>query len=213
MKKLVIFDLDGTLIDSYAGIKEALNYAQRKLGKKPWGMKEVKRRVGRGLEILIEEAIGKDYIEEGVKLFREKYSKIYKKRTKILPFVKETIDYLYNKNIKLAIASNKPSDFTKKILESFGISNSFSLILGPFEVEKLKPDPEMILKILDKLNIEKDDALYIGDMLLDAETAKNSMIDCILVATGGNSFEELQKTGFKVVKNLKEIINIGGFYD
>jgi len=213
VKKLVIFDLDGTLIDSYKGIKEALNYAQRKFSKRPWGLMEVKKRVGRGLEILIEEAIGKEYVQEGVKYFREKYSKIYLKRTKILPFVKETIEYLYKKNIKLAIASNKPSDFTKKILEDFGIKNSFSLILGPFEVEKLKPAPEMILKILNQLKIEKEDALYVGDMLLDAETAKNAGIDCILVASGGNSFEELKKTGFIVAKNIKEIINLGGFYD
>ncbi len=211
MKKLVIFDLDGTIVDSYEGIKEALNYSIRKFGKRPWGLNEVKKRVGRGLEILIEEAIGKEYVEEGVKLFREKYSKIFLKRTKIFPEVKETINYLMEKKVILAIASNKPSDFTKKILENFGISNHFSLILGPFEVEKLKPDPEMLLKILNQLKIDKRDALYIGDMLLDAETAKKAGIDCILISTGGNTFEELKKTGFPVVNNLKKIIDIGGF--
>lgn len=211
MKKLVIFDLDGTLIDSYEGIKEALNYAARKFGKRPWGLVEVKKRVGRGLEILIEEAIGKEYVEVGVKLFREKYAKIFLKRTKIFPSVKETIEYLYNKKILLAIASNKPSDFTRKIMENFGFSNHFKAIYGPFEVEKLKPDPEMLLKILEKLNIKKEDALYVGDMLLDAETARNAGIDCILVSTGGNTLKELEKTGFPVAKNLKEILNIGGF--
>lgn len=213
MKKLVIFDLDGTLIDSYEGIKEALNYAVRKFGKRPWGLKEVKKRVGRGLEILMEEALGKEYVEEGVKLFREKYAKIFLKRTKILPFVKETIEYLYNKNILLAIASNKPSDFTRRIMEGFGLSNHFKAIYGPFEVEKLKPEPEMIFKILDNLKVDKKDALYVGDMVLDAETAKNAQIDCILVSTGGNTIKELKSTGFSVVNNLKEIIKIGGFYD
>lgn len=211
MKKLVIFDLDGTLIDSYEGIKDALNYAVRKFGKKPWDLKEVKKRVGRGLEILIEEAMGKDYVEEGVKLFREKYSKIYLKKTKILPSVKETIEYLYKKNILLAIASNKPSDFTKKIMENFGFSNHFSAIYGPFEVKNLKPHPEMIFKILKDLDVKNEEALYVGDMILDAETAKNARIDCILVSTGGNTIEDLEKTGFPVANNLKEIIKIGGF--
>lgn len=210
MKKLLIFDLDGTLIDSYEAIKEALNYATRKFGKIPWSLKEVKKRVGRGLEILIEEAIGKEYVEEGVKLFREKYSKVYKKKTKLMPHVKETLDYLKNKGLILSIASNKPSDFTREILKSFGIENSFSLILGPFEVKKLKPDPEMINKILEELKVKKEEAIYIGDMILDAETAKNAKVDCILVATGGNTIKELRKTGYPVLVNLKEIIK-GGF--
>lgn len=211
MKKCVIFDLDGTLIDSYEGIKDALNYTIKAYNKREWSLKEVRRKVGKGLEILIEEAIGKDYISEGVKLFRERYSKIFLKKSKILPFVKDTINFLQEKKVKLAIASNKPSDFTKNILENFGISNHFSLILGPFEVERLKPNPEMLIKILDELNIEREDALYVGDMLLDAETAKNAKIDCILISTGGNNFNELKKTGFPVIKNLKELITVGGF--
>lgn len=211
MKNLIIFDFDGTLLDTYEGIKDALNYTIKAYNKREWSLKEVKRKVGKGLEILIEEAIGKEYISEGVKLFRERYSKVFLKKSKILPFVKDTINFLQEKKIKLAIASNKPSDFTKKLLENFGISNHFSLILGPFEVEKLKPNPEMLLKILDKLKIQRRDALYVGDMLLDAETAKNAKIDCILVSTGGNEFDELKETGFPVIRNLKELIFKGGF--
>lgn len=211
MKKLVIFDFDGTLLYTYEGIKDALNYTIKAYNKREWSLKEVKKRVGKGLEILIEEAIGKEYISEGVKLFRERYSKVFLKKSKILPYVKDTIDFLQEKKIKLAIASNKPSDFTKKILENFGISNHFKIIYGPFEVQNLKPNPEMLLKILEKLRIEKKDALYVGDMLLDAETAKNAKIDCILVSTGGNNFKELKETGFPVIRNLKELIIKGGF--
>lgn len=211
MKKLVIFDFDGTLVDTYEGIKDALNHTIKAYNKREWSLKEVKKRVGRGLEILIEEAIGKEYILEGVKLFRERYSEIFLKKSKILSFVKDTINFLIEKKIKLAIASNKPSDFTKKILENFGISKHFMLIYGSFEVQNLKPNPEMLIKILDELKVQRRDALYVGDMLLDAETAKNAKIDCILISTGGNKFNELKETGFPVIRNLKELIFKGGF--
>jgi 2-phosphoglycolate phosphatase len=204
--KLLIFDLDGTLVDSYEAIQDALSHAMAALGFPPWPPEETKRRVGRGLEILMEEAVGAANVAEGVRLFRERYPAVFLEKTRVLPGVAETIPALKSRGKTLAVATNKPSDFSRRILDHLGLGRYFDLVLGPLDVARPKPHPDMLNRILADLEFRPDETLYIGDMTLDAESAANAGLACVLLATGGNGRSELEATGRPVLGSIDRIL-------
>jgi phosphoglycolate phosphatase len=183
----IIFDFDGTLIDSYEAITESLNHVRQAFGRPALAMDEVKGMVGHGLERLIEAAIGKEQIEDGVRLFREKYATLCESRTKILPQVRETLEELDRRTYPMAIATNKPSYFARDILKALEIEHLFAEVLGPNDVERPKPDPEMIEIIMMRLGLGTDEVLYVGDMPLDIEVARNAGISVYALPTGSAS--------------------------
>ena len=205
---LIIFDLDGTLVDSYAAIQDSLAFAMSGLGLTPWPPEETKRRVGRGLEILIAEAVGEERRDEGVRLFRSHYPKVYLRKSFLLPGVEETVGALHAASKCLAVATNKPSDFSRDLLSHLGLGPRFSLVLGPLDVPRPKPHPDMIHAVLERLKFSPGQALYVGDMTLDAESAANAGVDCVLVASGGNSPEELRATGRPVLRDIRQLITL-----
>jgi len=204
--KLLIFDLDGTLVDSYEAIQDALSYAMTALGFAPWPPEETKRRVGRGLEVLMEEAVGANNIIESVRLFRERYPQVFLDKTALLPGVVKTILALKARGKTLAVATNKPSDFSRRILDHVGLGPYFNLVLGPLDVPRPKPYPDMLNRILADLKFRPDETLYIGDMTLDAESAANAGLACLLLATGGNTREELEATGRPVLGSIDRLL-------
>lgn len=205
--RLLIFDLDGTLVDSYEAIQDALSHAMTALGFAPWRPEETKRRVGRGLEILLEEAVGEANVAEGVRLFRERYPKVFLDKTRILPGVARTIPELKARGKRLAVATNKPSDFSRQILDHLGLGPHFDLVLGPLDVPRPKPHPDMLNRILAELKFRPDETLYIGDMTLDAESAANAGLDCLLLATGGSTRAELEATGRSVLDSIERLLS------
>ena len=204
--RLLIFDLDGTLVDSYEAIQDALTHAMTSLGFAPWPPEETKRRVGRGLEILMEEAVGDANIAEGVRLFREQYPKVFLDKTRILPGVAATIRALKARGKRLAVATNKPSDFSRRILDHLGLGPTFDLVLGPLDVPRPKPYPDMFNRILAELKFRPDETLYIGDMALDAESASTAGLACLLLTTGGNTRAELEATGRPVLESIERLL-------
>jgi phosphoglycolate phosphatase len=203
---LIIFDLDGTLVDSYAAIQDSLAHAMTALGFAPWSEEETKARVGRGLEVLMKEAVGEAHVTEGVRLFRTRYPQIFLQKSFLLPGVEETVAALHASSKCLAVATNKPSDFSRDLLAHLGLGHLFSLVMGPMDVPRPKPHPDMIHAILERLKYSPDMALYVGDMTLDAESAANAGVDCVLVASGGNSPGELRSTGHPVLENIRQLI-------
>src|SRR6185295_4950883 len=105
----VVFDLDGTLIDGYRGIAHALEFAMKELGVTPLSLEQVRGMVGRGLEKLLEEAVGSELAPRGVFLFRERYAEIVDEETILLPDVPEVLDRLAQAGHVMAVASNKPA--------------------------------------------------------------------------------------------------------
>ena len=132
----IIFDFDGTLIDSYEPIAESLNRVRKAADKPPLPLDEVKTMVGHGLEHLIEKAVGPADIAAGVRLFRESYAAICESRTKVLPQVRETVEELARRGYQMAIATNKPSYFARDILRTLEIDHLFAEVLGPNDVER-----------------------------------------------------------------------------
>ena len=187
----IIFDFDGTLIDSYEAIAESLNHVRASFALPPFGMAEVKEMVGHGLERLIEKAAGAERVEEGVRLFRQKYATLCESKSSILPQVKETLDQLDRRGYRMAIATNKPSYFARDILKALEMEHLFAEVLGPNDVERPKPDPEMLEIIMMRLGLSPEEVAYVGDMLLDIEVARRAGVAAYAIPTGSATREAL----------------------
>jgi phosphoglycolate phosphatase len=190
--KTVIFDLDGTLIDSYPAIQESLNYVLEYFGQPKVDLATTKKMVGRGLENLMIQAVGEERKEQAIVLFRKSYDETVMRGTFLLPEVAETIRDLHQQGIKMAVASNKPSIYSRTILENFGLNPYFEACYGPDVVKQTKPHPAMLEGLMKELTADKNETLYVGDMVIDVETARNAGVPVALIATGGNSSDELR---------------------
>jgi phosphoglycolate phosphatase len=205
----IIFDFDGTLIDSYEAIAESLNHVRSTFELSPLPMEEIKGMVGHGLEQLIDRAVGPDRIEEGVKLFRQSYATLCERKTSILPQVKETLDELDRRGYRMAIATNKPSYFARDILRALEIEHLFAEVLGPNDVQRPKPDPEMLESIMMRVGLSPDEVVYIGDMLIDIEVARRAGVAAYAIPTGSASRESLlQGRPDRVLHRFSDLLTV-----
>ncbi len=187
-----IFDLDGTLLDSYEGIRAALNPVLVRFGKAPVTIEETRRMVGEGLPRLIEKAVGAHAVEEGIRLFRERYRETALTGSALFAEAEAVIQELSMRRIPMSIASNKPALFTRQILESLGITARFVFIGGPDIGFLPKPDPGMALAALEAMGSPPEETLFVGDMPIDLLTARGAGMRCALIPTGSSSREELE---------------------
>jgi 2-phosphoglycolate phosphatase len=204
----VVFDLDGTLVDSYRAITESLNCARTAFGLDPLPVAQVKRRVGFGLEVLIAELVGPDSIDEGVRLFRERYGRIFASHTTALPGAADTLRALGVRGVRAAVASNKPARFSRPLLQSLGMVEGLSLVAGPDTSGATKPDPQMIRDCLAGMDVEPERAIYVGDMVLDVESGHRAGVEVVLVASGSADADELRRTGRPVLARLPELLDL-----
>jgi phosphoglycolate phosphatase len=189
----VVFDLDGTLIDGYAGISAALEYAMGKLGLPAPGSAEVRGMVGEGLERLIEKAAGAENVEQGVRLFRERYGSVAVEGSRLMPDVPEVLAELARRDVGMAVASNKPAKFSRQILEAKGILRFFRAVGGPGEGVPPKPAPAMLVGILERAGAHPSTTLVVGDMEIDSKFGRAAGCGVVLVATGSRPKAELAR--------------------
>ena len=192
--RAVIFDLDGTLVDSYPAILESLNHTRLTLGLPPYDLATVKTMVGRGLENLMRQAVGEDQLKKATAIFRKSYDETHLRGTVILPGVRQTLEELHRTGLNMAVATNKPSDYSRNILKHLDLEQYFKECYGPDRCGgRAKPDPAMLNAVMIALKATPRESLYVGDMVLDAETARNAGVSLVLIATGGNSYTELDE--------------------
>jgi HAD superfamily hydrolase (TIGR01509 family) len=205
--KAALFDLDGTLIDAFEGIHECLSHTMQELGFAPLSFVVTKRMVGHGLEHLLAEAMNKEVVARAVPIYRARYAQIAVSSAKPLPYAEELLHKLSADGVRVGIASNKPSYFSRQIVEGLGWGLFVDAIKGPDVVAAPKPDPVMIHALLEELGVPAADALYVGDMTIDLETARAAGVDVVLVATGSMNAEELRAAGApRVEANLKSLL-------
>jgi phosphoglycolate phosphatase len=203
-----VFDLDGTLIDSYRAIADSLNHARSAFGLPVLEAAAVRARVGRGLESLIAELIGPEHVAEGVSLFRERYAVVHARSTVALPGVLETLRGLDGGGYAMAVASNKPARFSAPILERLGLLPYIRCVLGPDVVDSHKPEPRMIERCLEILNVSPHEAVYVGDMALDVESAARAAVPVLLVPGGSSSTSALLGTGQRVLGAFTDLARL-----
>ncbi len=198
-KGLVVFDLDGTLLDGYAAIEDALAHAMARFGLTPPAPAALRGMVGEGLERLLEKAVGPDRAAEGVRLFRERYPEVAIRLSHLLPDVPAVLDELAGARWRMAVASNKPAVFSRQILEAKGVARYFFEIAGPDAATPTKPHPAMLLRILSAAGVPSSDAFVVGDMEIDAALARAGGCRVALVPGGSRSPEELAAVDSDVV--------------
>lgn len=189
--KLILFDLDGTLLDAYSAIEKALNNVREKFNLEAISYSEVKRAVGRGDRVLIEDYFEKNNVKEALTLYRQLHKGALIKYGKLLPGAEEILKYFKEKGYLLGLGTNRPAIFTRLIVEHLNISNLFDCIICADELGAFKPDPEMIFETMRRFSLNSKDIVYIGDMTIDIETANNAGVRSIALTTGSSSREEL----------------------
>jgi len=203
----IVFDLDGTLVDSYAAISESLNHARAGFGMPAAPEEHVRSHVGRGLEALIADLVGPDRIVEGVRMFRERYAAVYASKTFLLTGVVSTLETLSERGYPMSVASNKPARFGRAIADALGLSAYLVSVHGPDTVGSTKPDPAMLRRCLEDMQVTVPSAIYVGDMVLDVETAARAGVPVILVGGGSSTARELHETGQICAASLPDLLD------
>ena len=192
-RAFVVFDLDGTLIDGYDAIGDALGFAMESFGEKPLPLGRVREMVGHGLEVLLEEAVGKKRAAEGVRLFRERYAQVAVAKTRLMPDVPEVLETLAARGHPMAVASNKPARFSRLILEACGVARYFLEVGGPDSETPTKPDPAMLRRLMATAGAEPAGTVVVGDTEVDFEFGRAAGCRVVLVPGGSRSLEELKR--------------------
>jgi len=192
--KGVLFDLDGTLIDSKKDIAAAANSARLHFGLPALPLETVVGYVGRGIEHLNRKTLGTDdpqRLAEGLEVLKAYYRDHCVDQTFIYPGAKELLNTLKTRGLKLGLVSNKPHEFTLITLEKLGLMSYFTAVLGADVVARKKPDPEPLLAALEKMGISPREAVMIGDSPVDTQAARAAGIRVGLVSHGFVSKEEM----------------------
>lgn len=184
--ELLICDLDGTLIDSHEDIADALNLALVDTGLPRHTTAAVAGMIGGGLMSLVQQAIGTAVV--GAELVLQRYRVHYAARlvakTRLYAGLEEILREARARGLALAVATNKPDDFTRQILERLGILGLFAAVVGEREGRPRKPDPACVLEILAATRTAPDRALFLGDSCIDLETARAAGVPVALVSWG-----------------------------
>lgn len=213
MKKTVIFDLDGTLLNTLDDLADSTNYALSKFGYPTRTIEEVRQFVGNGVAKLIERAIpeGKNNpnFEKCLAIFKENYAQNMYNKTAPYNGIIEMLSNLKSKGIKIAVVSNKfdlaVKELCKKYFEGF-----IDFAAGENEAQgiKKKPAPDTVISVLNEFNFAPEDAVYVGDSDVDIMTAKNSKMPCISVTWGFRDEKFLLENGATILINApSEIYN------
>ncbi len=197
--RAVVFDLDGTLIDGYGAIEEALAHAMTSVGFPSLGREQVKEMVGHGLEKLLEKAVGAKLAPEGVRLFREFYPEVAVEKSHLLAGAAVVLEKLVRFGYVLSLASNKPLRFSRLILESKGVAGYFRDFAGPEPDRPPKPDPAMLYALMRAMGSTPETTICVGDMEVDVEFARAAGCRAIVLPTGSRSREFLETSGADLV--------------
>lgn len=190
--RAVLFDLDGTLVDSYNALAEAVNYARRQRGMHELSAARIREFVGDGQDTLLQRAFEMQQIPRSVRDdFESRYDEICCEESKILADVEATLQSLDTLGVAMAVCTNKPTSFSRKILEFLRLAPFFRAIVGPDVAGSRKPEARHVLETLRATNIPPGEALFVGDMPIDVHAARNSGIDVAVVATGSSTPEAL----------------------
>jgi phosphoglycolate phosphatase len=205
----VVFDLDGTLIDSYRAITASVNHARAAFEMAPMSEPVVRRHVGRGLEALMADVLeDPGRVPEGVRLFRDRYAEVYRSQTDLLPAAMRTVRELHRRGYPMAVASNKPARFGEAILRDLGLLPYLNAVQGPDRAGRAKPDPTMIRLCLGSMAVVPREAVYVGDMVVDVQSAARAEIPVVLVAGGSSDESELAGTGELVLRRLDTLLDL-----
>lgn len=202
--KAILFDLDGTLLDTLEDLGNSVNRVLAERGFPVHDLDRYRYFVGDGVLMLITRALPKqkqknDVIHACVDAFQKDYSQNWMAKTRLYDGIAEMLDELIVQNMKLAVLSNKPHKFTKRCVDELLSNWKFEIVLGQRDNVPRKPSPEGALEIVENLNTKPENVLYLGDSAVDMQTAVAAGMFPVGVLWGFRSMKELQDAGAKVL--------------
>ncbi len=194
--KCAVFDLDGTLINTLTDLINSCEYVMKKHNfSRSWSEDNYKKFVGNGNRKLVERAFDHTLSEEELDIcfneFMEHYNKHFLDNTLPYDGIREQLDILKSKGIKIAVVTNKVEAAAVYILEYFFGKGMFDVIIGQRDGLPAKPEPDGVFLALEEMGCSAEEAIYFGDSNVDMRTAKNAKIEAVAVTWGFRSFEEL----------------------
>lgn len=211
--KGIIFDLDGTLLDTIDDLGDSMNEVLKTYNLPTFTMEEYKMKIGGGFKGLAINSFPKETdlatIEQAILLFSEIYDSKYLNKTQPYKDIDYILDELSKMGIKIGINSNKRDSYTRELASKFFIRIPFIAIYGEREWIPKKPDPRSALEIIQLMKLKAEEVLYIGDSMVDIMTANNAGIHSVGVLWGFRDYEELSKYGATyIISDPKEILSI-----
>ena len=209
--KLVIFDLDGTLLDTIDDLKEAVNHAMSLRGFPTFTRDEVMAMVGHGARNLMQKALpdghkDDDMVEAAYDDFKAYYTAHIDVHTKPFPGIQNLMATLHHEGVMLAVASNKFQEGTEHLIKEFFPDITFVAVLGNRPNCPLKPSPEIVGEVLRKAGVRREEAVMVGDSDTDMETAANGGIKGIAVGWGYRNMKDVP--GLTVVESAEELYKL-----
>jgi phosphoglycolate phosphatase len=211
MYKGIIFDLDGTLLNTSLDIHAVLNDSLNHFGLPQISLEKTVEYVGNGAKILVERAIPKDknyLLEDVYKYYAAHFAACNNDLTCLYDGEEEVLLKLKEKGVKFAIVTNKPQNATEGVYRKHLSHFNFDYVLGQTDKFPLKPSPNSTLFVIDKIGLKACDCLFVGDGETDIETAKNAGVDCLSVLWGYRGEDKLRAAGGRnFVGNYQQLLS------
>lgn len=217
MKKLAIFDFDGTLFDSVWDVVICFNRTLEIHGFPTLTHEEYLDRLGGNIDEIVALILNDNSTPENIELVKSTYEKLYsaslKENTRPFEGTHEVLRALQDNGMLLAINSNRKNDSINYYVDKFFADIEFAAIEGHDPDYPSKPDPYGVCKMMDKLKLSNDDVIYIGDTITDIRTSQNAEIDCILVGWGYGRKEAFESEyPIKTIEDVHELMQLQNLY-
>ena len=215
MKKLAIFDLDGTLLNTIDDLANAVNHALTLNGYPGHAIETYRTMVGNGVKKLVERAMPQDLcnnnhtLERILKDFREYYNQHLHDFSTPYPDIEALLNELHSRGVMLAVASNKYENAVCELMSHFFSSLPFVSVCGNIEGVPPKPDPSIVFRILSEHPTPKNDVIYVGDSAVDIETARRAGVTAVGVSWGFRPVSELESAcADHIIDNPLDLLNL-----
>lgn len=215
LPRLVMFDLDGTLVDSVPDLAAAVDRMLVQLGRQPAGVERVREWVGNGARVLVRRALADDFEHAGIdeeatlqalELFNEAYAGSHA-LSRVYPGVVSTLDWLRGAAVELALITNKPERFVAPLLDEMGLGGYFRWIIGGDTLPQQKPDPAALLHVLRLAGVAAEQALFIGDSRNDVLAARAASVPCVALSYGYNHGRPIaEENPARVIDDLRQLL-------
>lgn len=210
----VVFDLDGTLADTAADIREALVLALASEKLPPVDTESVRLMIGGGPRLLVKRALHRLNVETDsglvtrlTQVFHSEYMQKHNQLSRLFDGVEITLQTLHATGVRIGLCSNKPDDLCRMLARSFSIENYFDEILGSGGDLPKKPDPAPLLSVIERLGVTPGETLYVGDSATDVETARNAGVSVMLVSYGYTLRSASQLGADAVIDSVAELVD------
>ncbi|KPX03055.1 Phosphoglycolate phosphatase [Pseudomonas amygdali pv. ulmi] len=215
LPKLIMFDLDGTLVDSVPDLAVAVDTMLAELGRPIAGLESVRAWVGNGAPVLVRRALANhldhsgvddELAEQGLEIFMRAYAQKHE-FTVVYPGVRETLKWLQKMGVEMALITNKPERFVAPLLDEMKLGRFFRWIIGGDTMPQKKPDPAALFFVMKMAGVPASQALFVGDSRSDVQAAKAAGVACVALSYGYNHGRPIaEENPAMVIDDLRRLI-------